>query len=185
MTIIDQNDDARCRITTQTLLLVGIAGLASLSWKTHLALTLVLKVKEAAFRLDGIINCRLLNFVDLKASPKSTNVVISSDVVVDSTRSLWFHLFVPVKNEPLSSSLPIILYFHAGGFATYNPSSVHYNTICRKFTSTIHAIVVFVKYRFSPKHCYPSQYDDGFASYSPSSVHYNTIRKSSVFISSL
>ncbi|KAM5548751.1 putative carboxylesterase 18 [Rosa sericea] len=133
--------------------------LASLSWKTRLALTLVSKVHEAARRPDCTVNRRLLNLVDLNVSPKSKNGVTSSDVIVDSTRNLWFRLFVPLETQ---SSLPVVIYFHGGGFTHYSPSYIAYDAFCRKFAATIPAVVVSVNYRLSPEHRYPSQYDDGF-----------------------
>ncbi|XP_062004447.1 probable carboxylesterase 18 [Rosa rugosa] len=135
--------------------------LASLSWKTRLALTLLPKVDKAARRPDGTVNRRLLNLVDPKASPKSRNGVTSSDVIVDPTRNLWFRLFIPVVDID-STALPVVIYFHGGGFTTNSPSSIAYDAFCRRFAATIPAVVVSVNYRLSPEHRYPSQCDDGF-----------------------
>ncbi|KAL6213647.1 hypothetical protein ACLB2K_013094 [Fragaria x ananassa] len=118
-------------------------------------------INEAAFRPDGTVNRRLLNLVDFKASPKSANGVSSSDVVVDPTRDLWFRLFFP-EVETESSSLPVVIYFHGGGFANYSPSFIPYDSLCRKVAGKLPAVVVSVNYRLSPEHRYPSQYDDGF-----------------------
>lgn len=140
------------------------SSLASLSWKTRLALKLLTKVKDAARRPDGTVNRRFLDLLDFKASPKPTtpvNGVTSSDVIVDPTRDLWFRLFIPV-DSPTTSSLPVVVFFHGGGFISFSPSTIAYDAVCRKFARTIPAVVVSVNYRLAPEHGYPCQYDDGF-----------------------
>ncbi|KAH0977293.1 hypothetical protein GBA52_027012 [Prunus armeniaca] len=140
---------------------------ASLPWKTRLSISVLSKLTDHARRADGTINRRLLSFIDFKSSAKPTapvKGVTTSDVTVDPTRQLWFRLFVPdTTSSPSSSSfLPVVVFFHGGGFSYLSPASFAYDIVARKFARKIPAVVVSINYRLCPEHRYPSQYDDGF-----------------------
>ncbi|XP_054787641.1 probable carboxylesterase 18 [Prosopis cineraria] len=134
-----------------------------LPWKTHLSLSLVSAVTDAVRRSDGTLNRRVMNFFDLKTSPnpKPIKGVKSSDVTVDPSRNLWFRLFTPTL-VTASSSLPVIVFFHGGGFTYLSAASFSYDAVCRLFARKCPAIVISVNYRLIPEHRYPAQYDDGF-----------------------
>lgn len=104
---------------------------------------------------------RLLVLLDPKSPPSSANGVTSSDVTVDPSRHIWFRLYVPSTASSPSSNLPIIFYFHGGGFVAFSPSSVPYDNLCRALARDLQAVVVSVNYRLAPEHRYPSQYEDG------------------------
>ncbi|PWA41009.1 Alpha/beta hydrolase fold-3 [Artemisia annua] len=134
----------------------------SLPWKTRILLTIITTVSDAAVRKNGTINRRLLNFLDFRApaTPKSAKSVTSHDITLDKTRNLWFRVFIPTKhaNEPL----PVIMFFHGGGFVFLSPDVLAYDAVCRRFARTVPAIVVSVNYRLAPEHKYPAQHDDCF-----------------------
>lgn len=54
------------------------------------------------------------------------------------------------KNE---DHLPIILFFHGGGFVLRNQNS--YDKVCRRIARDTEAIVISVDYRLAPEHKYP------------------------------
>ncbi|MBA0609435.1 hypothetical protein Godav_021484 [Gossypium davidsonii] len=119
---------------------------------------------DAFSRNDGsAVNRRLMNLFDPKASPsrKPDNGVVSSDIVVDTTRKLWFRLY---SNTTTAGKMfiPIVVYFHGGGFAYMAANSMSYDDLCKRLAREIPAVVVSVNYRLSPEHRYPSQYEDGF-----------------------
>ncbi|OIW07905.1 hypothetical protein TanjilG_20006 [Lupinus angustifolius] len=134
-----------------------------LPWKTRLAVYFLSTIFSASRRSDGTVNRRLFDFFDSKLppNPKPVNGVSSSDVVVDSTRNLWFRVFVPSSSDA-DAKLPIVVFFHGGGFSFLSPASTAYDGVCRSFCSSFPAVVVSVNYRLTPEHRYPSQYDDGF-----------------------
>nr|WIV69117.1 PUCXE40 protein [Pyrus ussuriensis] len=137
----------------------------SLPWRTRVSLYLLSKVTDAARRADGTVNRRLMNILDFKspATPAApVRGVTSSDVTVDPARKLRFRLFVPQTTSPTPSHLPVVVFFHGGGFTFLSPASFVYDVVCRKFARKIPAVVVSVDYRLCPEHRYPSQYDDGF-----------------------
>ncbi|KAF6141490.1 hypothetical protein GIB67_000871 [Kingdonia uniflora] len=136
-----------------------------ISWSLNVILSLLSNVTDFARRSNGTVNRRLLSYLDVmaKGPPQTVNGVKTSDVTVDPTRNLWFRLYVPTDhvNDP-SISLPVIVYFHGGGFTFMSADTNMYDWVCRKIARHVPAVVVSVNYRLSPEYRYPSQYDDGF-----------------------
>ncbi|CAL9018328.1 unnamed protein product [Prunus brigantina] len=137
--------------------------------KVRLSLSLLTTVLNTVRRSNGTINRRLISLFDLKASPSSkpNNHVKTCDVMVDSTRNLWFRLYVPsaaitTTTTSPSAKLPLIIYFHGGGFALFSANSKPYDDFCKRLSAELPAVVVSVNYRLAPEHIYPSQYEDGF-----------------------
>lgn len=112
-------------------------------------------------RSDGTINRRLLNLLDLK-TPGVGVGVSSSDISVDPSRDLWFRLFVPSSSTAAGDKLPLITYFHGGGFSCFSPHSKACDELCRALAARIPAVVTSVNYRLAPEHKCPCQYEDGF-----------------------
>lgn len=136
----------------------------SLPWKLKIVLFALSTVTDLSRRQNGTVNRRLINFFELRASPKSTpvNGVKTSDVTVDPSRNLWFRLFEPTQVPEGGEKLPVIVFFHGGGFAFLSAATRAYDAVCRRFARKLPAVVVSVEYRLSPEHRYPAQYEDGF-----------------------
>ncbi|CAL0303518.1 unnamed protein product [Lupinus luteus] len=134
-----------------------------LPWKTRLAIFCLSTLSSASRRSDGTINRRLFDLFDFKLppNPEPVNGVSTYDVVVDPTRNLWFRVFAPSSSDT-DGKLPVVVFFHGGGFSFLSPESKAYDAVCRLFSSSLPAVVVSVNYRLTPEHRYPSQYDDGF-----------------------
>lgn len=138
-----------------------------LPWSVNLFLSMLSFAVDISRRSNITVNRRLMSFFDFKSSPskKPINGVISSDVTVDATRNLWFRLFTPtVKPEDGTGGadpLPVIVYFHGGGFVFMAANSKVYNDWCQRLAREVRAVFVSVNYRLSPEHRYPSQYEDG------------------------
>ncbi|XP_048498317.2 probable carboxylesterase 18 [Beta vulgaris subsp. vulgaris] len=138
----------------------------SLPFKTRVQVSILNFVTDAVRRTNGTINRRLMNILDRRIPPNPTplNSVSSHDVVFDQPKNLYFRLFIPHKNDVVStSSLPVIVFFHGGGFAFLSAASHAYDAVCRRFSRKLNAVVCSVEYRLSPEHKLPSQYDDGFS----------------------
>lgn len=129
--------------------------------KTRIALTVISTFTDNAQRPDGTINRRFLRLFDFRAppNPKPVNSVSTSDFVVDQSRDLWFRLFTPHVS---GDRIPVVVFFHGGGFAFLSPNSYPYDNVCRRFARKLPVFVVSVNYRLAPEHRYPAQYDDGF-----------------------
>ncbi|CAO2834436.1 unnamed protein product [Amaranthus hypochondriacus] len=117
-------------------------------------------ITTLAFHPDGTVNRRLLNLADIHSPPSTTpiNGVTTSDHTIDPSHNLWFRLFNPINS---SLPLPLIIYFHGGGFVSFTPATTPFDTLCRKIAADLNAIVISVNYRHSPENRWPAQYEDG------------------------
>ncbi|KAE9446179.1 hypothetical protein C3L33_21924, partial [Rhododendron williamsianum] len=138
------------------------AATPPLPWKTRLVLAGHTFAVDCSCRSNGTVNRGLMNFLDLKAPPsaKPINGVTSSDITVDPSRNLWFRLY-SITPADSHTKLPVIVYFHGGGFAFFSADTKPYDDFCRRLASGLQAIVISVNYRLAPEHRFPSQYDDG------------------------
>ena len=84
---------------------------------------------------------------------------VSYDITIDPDRKLWFRVFVP--DVTIDTTLPVIVYYHGGGFVFFSPNSSFYDELGRRLASSIPAFVISANYRLTPENQYPSQYDDG------------------------
>ncbi|XP_027078561.1 probable carboxylesterase 18 [Coffea arabica] len=136
----------------------------ALPWRTRISIKIISTISTASRRRNGTVNRTLLSMLGYKCSANSTPIggVSTFDITVDPTRKLWFRLFVPVAATTSSSVLPVIVFFHGGGFTYLSPDNRSYDAVCRRFSSSVPAIVVSVDYRLAPEYRCPAQYEDGF-----------------------
>nr|ABQ53633.1 esterase [Cucumis melo] len=130
--------------------------------KYRLILPLLSFVSHKCLRPNMTVNRSLISLFESKVSSSSPrDGVFTCDTVIDPSRNLWFRLFVP-SSTPHDLPIPLLIYFHGGGFVFFSPDFLSFDTLCRKLARELQAIVVSVNYRLSPEHRYPSQYEDGF-----------------------
>ncbi|ESW23767.1 hypothetical protein PHAVU_004G073600 [Phaseolus vulgaris] len=134
----------------------------SLPLRTRVALLFLSAVTDFSRRSDGTVNRGFMNLLDYKSRSKAKSVkgVSTKDVTVDANRNLWFRVFTPTASSG-DGVVPVVIFFHGGGFAFLSSDSFGYDAVCRRFCRQINAIVVSVNYRRTPEHRFPSQYDDG------------------------
>lgn len=149
----------------------GVRDGNRLPWVTRMTISFLSFVTDTSRRSNGTVNRRFLRFFDLRSPPTpdpkptatGSRSVSTSDVTVDPSRDLWFRLFIPASaSSAAPKSLPVLVFFHGGGFVFLSPDCFAYDAVCRKMARKIPAVVVSVNYRLSPEHRCPSQYDDGF-----------------------
>eukprot|EP00262_Sarcandra_glabra_P007714 TRINITY_DN2061_c0_g2_i1.p1 TRINITY_DN2061_c0_g2~~TRINITY_DN2061_c0_g2_i1.p1 ORF type:complete len:345 (-),score=14.11 TRINITY_DN2061_c0_g2_i1:187-1221(-) len=136
----------------------------ALPWKIKIHLALLFGAVGLSRRSNGTVRRCLFNFFDVKVAAtngKPVGGVKTTDLTVDPTKNVWFRLFTPTEigNDV---SLPVIVFFHGGGFAFLSPASKVYDAFCRRIAREIPAYVVSVNYRLSPENRFPAPYDDGF-----------------------
>ncbi|BAF27944.2 probable carboxylesterase 18 [Oryza sativa Japonica Group] len=142
-----------------------------MAWRTRLSILAAGCLTDATCRADGTINRRLLNFLDPHVPPSAAprNGVASRDVVVDPAIPLRARLFYPCPSGgdggtgDATKPLPVVVFFHGGGFAYLSAASRAYDAACRRIARYAGAAVLSVDYRRSPEHRYPTPYDDGLA----------------------
>ncbi|KAL5198681.1 hypothetical protein ABZP36_002193 [Zizania latifolia] len=134
------------------------------------SLPFTVRLKLAAFSLahrrDGSVRRLLVYLGDLHAAARrrpDAAGVRSVDVTVDASSGLWARVFSPSTTGEAALTLPVVVFFHGGGFVLFSAASLPYDALCRRICSEVGVVVVSVNYRLTPKHRFPAPYDDGVA----------------------
>ncbi|KAL3834541.1 hypothetical protein ACJIZ3_009277 [Penstemon smallii] len=89
--------------------------------------------------------------------------VLTKDIPINLEKKTWARLYLP--DTELSSiptkKLPLIIYYHGGGFVQFSPSSMLFQNFCFWIAKQIPAVIVSVGYRLAPEHRLPAAYEDG------------------------
>ncbi|CAL9151763.1 unnamed protein product [Musa hybrid cultivar] len=85
--------------------------------------------------------------------------VLSKDVPLNPTHDTWLRIYRPSVVHH-TTKLPIVIYFHGGGFVVFSAASTFYHGLCEAMTGAISALVVSLEYRLAPEHRLPAAYED-------------------------
>ncbi|KAL0907827.1 hypothetical protein M5K25_022268 [Dendrobium thyrsiflorum] len=83
--------------------------------------------------------------------------VRSRDIPLNPSSKTSLRLYLPSSSL---QKLPIILFFHGGGFILFNSSSAPYHFFCEQMAQSLSALVLSLDYRLAPDHRLPAAYDD-------------------------
>ncbi|XP_054779652.1 probable carboxylesterase 9 [Prosopis cineraria] len=113
---------------------------------------------------DGTLT-RNYNAPTVNSSPEPTpgDSAVSKDVTLNVEKKSWLRIYRPTKlpsNDNMVARLPIIIYFHHGGWILLSAADVNIHTNCSQLAGDIPAIVVSVNYRLAPESRLPEQYHD-------------------------
>ncbi|XP_024996454.1 probable carboxylesterase 9 [Cynara cardunculus var. scolymus] len=115
---------------------------------------------------DGTLT-RLVQFPQIPATgdadPVPGQTVVSKDVTLDATKKTWLRIHRPAKipsNDNKIARLPLVIYFHAGGWILFSVSDALNHEAMNKLSDEIPAIIVAVNFRLAPETRLPGQYDD-------------------------
>uniref|UniRef100_A0A0A9D9X2 Alpha/beta hydrolase fold-3 domain-containing protein n=1 Tax=Arundo donax TaxID=35708 RepID=A0A0A9D9X2_ARUDO len=101
---------------------------------------------------------------DVPLVPSSADgPVVSRDVHLDASLGTSLRLYLPNPVPPSPAKLPVILYFHGGGFVILSAATVFYHGYCEAMAAAVPAIVASLEYRLAPEHRLPAAYDDAAA----------------------
>nr|GMD42101.1 carboxylesterase 1-like [Ipomoea batatas] len=90
------------------------------------------------------------------------SLVLAKDISINESKSTWARIILPrkaVDSQPISK-LPLILYFHGGGFIVCKVDTPNFQDFYRHIATEVSAVVVSVEYRRAPEHRLPAAYDD-------------------------
>nr|XP_043618403.1 probable carboxylesterase 120 [Erigeron canadensis] len=95
----------------------------------------------------------------------SDTPVLSKDVTINDVNKTGVRIHIPKKTITSSGSqvekLPLIVYYHGGGFVIMSPSTKVVHDFCDELAARLCAVVVSVDYRLAPEHRLPAAYEDG------------------------
>ncbi|KAL3730559.1 hypothetical protein ACJRO7_027559 [Eucalyptus globulus] len=94
--------------------------------------------------------------LDEKTSVQSKDVAISSDSAVSA------RLYIPKAATDSFQKLPVLVYFHGGGFIIETAWSPAYHNYLNALVAEANIIAVSVNYRRAPEHPLPAAYDDSW-----------------------
>ncbi|KAJ4977947.1 hypothetical protein NE237_008727 [Protea cynaroides] len=94
--------------------------------------------------------------VDFKTGVSSKDVVISPDSGVSA------RIFLPDLTHT-NQKLPLLIYFHGGGFCVGSPFSSVYHHHLNSIVAESNVVAISVDYRLVPEHPIPACYDDSWA----------------------
>eukprot|EP01018_Ginkgo_biloba_P024900 Gb_17666 [translate_table: standard] len=102
---------------------------------------------------------------EVAASSGAHQAVASKDVLLNSHTGVWVRLYLP-QSSPLKAhspqKLPLLLYFHGGGFVIGSAAWSVYHVFLNRLASETNSIIISVNYRLAPEHRLPVAYDDCF-----------------------
>lgn len=112
---------------------------------------------------DGRVE-RLLGTATVPPSdPDPSTGVSSKDILICPSTGLSARLYLPKPPHPPPHKLPILVYFHGGGFCIESASSPTYHLFLNTLVAEAHVLAVSVDYRLAPEHPLPAAYDDSWA----------------------
>lgn len=92
-----------------------------------------------------------------------THGFMSKDVVIDSSKPITARMFVP-ENLLSETALPVLVYFHGGGFSIGSTTWIGYHYFLGGLSVTGKCIVLSVDYRLAPEYKLPIAYEDCYSS---------------------
>ncbi|KAK4274431.1 hypothetical protein QN277_017651 [Acacia crassicarpa] len=96
-------------------------------------------------------------------SANSSDSCRSKDVIIDPSKPVTARLFVP-RSHSRSHKLPVLVYFHGGGFCIGSTTWLGYHQFLSDFSVASQSIVLSVDYRLAPEHRLPTAYEDCYSS---------------------
>ncbi|KAL0736446.1 hypothetical protein Bca4012_012656 [Brassica carinata] len=87
--------------------------------------------------------------------------VLFRDSVFHKPNNLHLRLYKPVSSS--NRTIPVVVFFHGGGFCFGSRSWPHFHNFCLALASSLHALVVAPDYRLAPEHRLPAAFEDAEA----------------------
>lgn len=112
---------------------------------------------------DGSITSVPTRFPYVPATPEPSpqNPVVSKDITVNRSKSTWMRLYVPTAalNGGSSEKLPLVVYYHGGGFATGSVDFFPHHDFCNLMARELNAVFASPSYRLAPVNRLPAAYN--------------------------
>uniref|UniRef100_A0A7N0UXY7 Alpha/beta hydrolase fold-3 domain-containing protein n=1 Tax=Kalanchoe fedtschenkoi TaxID=63787 RepID=A0A7N0UXY7_KALFE len=119
------------------------------------------KLLQISTNPDGSL-IRLPRFPDIPSPDKHNSNPIFKDITLNPKYNTSIRIFRPPN--PTGCKLPIIIYFHGGGFILFSAKSYPFHQSCLDMASRLPALILSVDYRLAPEHRLPAAYHDAVES---------------------
>ncbi|CAN1133482.1 Probable carboxylesterase 13 [Linum perenne] len=115
---------------------------------------------------NGTVN-RLVTYTIVPAGHDPQHDVVSKDVFFSTDPNLSARIYAPsavvTAGGGKRKSLPILIYYHGGGFCIESAFSQSYHGYVNALVAAAKIVVVSVEYRLAPEHPLPCAYDDSWS----------------------
>ncbi|XP_068341315.1 carboxylesterase 15-like [Pyrus communis] len=108
---------------------------------------------------DGSINRCSLTDINFNIPVIDDGSVGFKDITFDKKHRLSLRLYKP-KSTNQDSKLPVVFYFHGGGFCVGSHMWPNCHNCCIRLSSGLQALVLSPDYRLAPEHKLPAAIDD-------------------------
>ncbi|KAJ4955189.1 hypothetical protein NE237_011972 [Protea cynaroides] len=92
----------------------------------------------------------------------SDSDVLTKDVPLNEANATSVRIYRP-NNATKDSNLPLIIFYHGGGFILFSAASLPFNELCVRMARELPAVIVSVDYRLAPEHRLPAAFEDAVA----------------------
>ena len=92
--------------------------------------------------------------------PNLNTLVLSKDLSINQSKSTWARVYLPRVALDHSSKLPLLVFFHGGGFIFLSAASTIFHDFCFNMANDVVAVVASIEYRLAPEHRLPAAYED-------------------------
>ncbi|KAK7314935.1 hypothetical protein VNO77_33467 [Canavalia gladiata] len=86
--------------------------------------------------------------------------VLSKDLIINQSKGIWVRIYLPREALDHRSKLPLIVFFHGGGFIFLSAASTIFHNFCFNMANDVTAVIASVEYRLAPEHRLPVAYED-------------------------
>lgn len=112
---------------------------------------------------DGSVE-RLLGSPYVPPSPQDPETGVSSkDITISENPSISARLYLPKLEETHHQKLPILVYYHGGGFCIESAFSYDHQRFLNSLVAQAQVVAVSVEYRLAPENLLPIAYEDSWA----------------------
>lgn len=120
-------------------------------------------------------NGTIQRFIGQDFAPPSNDpatAVTSKDVTFSPDSHLTARLYLPKNAAAAGRRLPLLIYFHGGGFFTESAFSPTYHHHLNSLVARAQIVAVSVNYRLAPEHPLPTAYQDSWLALKWAFSHY-------------
>ncbi|OIT21664.1 putative carboxylesterase 120 [Nicotiana attenuata] len=115
---------------------------------------------------DGSITRLQESIIPFATTNPDLSSVFTKDLIINPTKNILARIIIPRKilnssNNNTTTKLPLIVYFHGGGFVmAVSVDSPYLQSFYETLVAEIPAIIISVDYRYAPENQLPAAYDD-------------------------
>lgn len=110
---------------------------------------------------DGRVE-RLVGTETVPPSLDEKTGILSMDVAISSDPPISARLYIPIAAVRSLQKLPVLVYYHGGGFIVETARSPIYHNYLNALVAEANVLAVSVDYRRAPEDPLPAAYDDSW-----------------------